>query len=154
MPNRIIRESLLESDRWIELHDNTARVCYLVLLLSADDIGNMEASGPRLRRLWREYGVDTDAKVSAVLQTLMDADLARVYEDARKKRHLHVPRFRQYLRHWIRRVPGSPWDDVEKIQKVEEKTQRARTALEILEQRAKTAEESRSHLEVKGKEVK
>jgi len=127
MPNRIIRDSLLDSDRWIELHDNTARVCYIVLLLSIDDVGNMEASPPRLRRLWSAYGLDTDAKVSAVLETLVGCDLIRVY-NSHDKRHIHVPRFRQILRHVKRRVCGSPWDDAEKIQAVAEKTLRERDA--------------------------
>jgi hypothetical protein len=121
MPNRIVREALLDSDRWLGLRDNTARVCFLAAMLKADDLGNLEGTDARLRRLWRDYGVETDNKVALVLQELADTDLVRVY-DVDGKRYLHIPRFRQYIRHIRQRHPASPWDDTEKIQRLAEKT--------------------------------
>jgi hypothetical protein len=151
MPNRVIRESLLESDRWLELHDNTARVCYLATLLTADDVGNLEGTEPRLRRLWREYGADTSAKVTAILQLLTDADLVRVYQ-ADGKRFLHVPRFRQFMRYVKRRVSGSPWDENEKIQHAEEYSQRERTVRELRKQRERASNAPLTRPEVKRSE--
>jgi hypothetical protein len=127
MPNRVVREALLDSDRWLGLRDNTARVCYVALLLTADDCGNMEGTNPRLRRLWRDYGPDTTEKVNKVLDELVDADLARAYE-VDHKRYLHIPRFGQFIRHIRQRHPSSPWDDISKIQRVAEKTQCDRSA--------------------------
>jgi hypothetical protein len=142
MPNRIVREALLESDRWLELRDNTARVCYMVCLLTADDAGNMEGTSARLRRLWRDYGIDSDDKVNRILGELSDTDLVRIYEHD-SKRYLHIPRFRQFIRHVRSRHPASPWDDMSKIQRVAEKTQCGRDENEV-----------RTHPEVKRSEVK
>lgn len=144
MPNRVIRESLLNSDRWIGLRDNTGRVCFVALLLTADDVGNCEASTIRLRRLWRDYGVDTDEKVIKTLAELVDSDLVRMYEVIHKQ-HLHIPRFRQFLRNVKRRFPGSPWDDNEKIQDVLVKTQRVSTADATLPRSESNRIESKSN---------
>lgn len=130
MPNRIVRESLLHSDRWLNLRDNTARVCYIALLLTADDVGNLEGSPVRLRRLWRDYGIDSDLKVAKILAEFVDADLARIYQSENKE-FLHIPRFRQVLRHVKVRSPGSPWDDADKIQRVADKTRSERYASDM-----------------------
>jgi hypothetical protein len=153
MPNRIVREALLDSDRWLGLRDNTARVCFLAAMLKADDLGNLEGTDARLRRLWRDYGVETDNKVALVLQELADTDLVRVY-DVDGKRYLHIPRFRQYIRHIRQRHPASPWDDTEKIQRVAEKTQCERNADEVREQCEGIADEARTHPEEKRREEK
>jgi hypothetical protein len=142
MPNRIVRESLLDSDRWLGLRDNTTRVCYLALILKADDVGNVEGTEFRLRRMWRDYGIDSEVKVNTLLAELVDADLVRVYVVG-DKRYVHIPRFGQFIRHIRQRHPSSPWDDSAKIQKVAEKTQCERTA-----------EASRSHPEEKRSEEK
>ena len=131
MPNRVIRESLLSSDRFLGLRDNTGRICFVAIMLTADDVGNLEGSPPRLRRLWRDYGIDTNEKVAKTLAELADCDLVRVYE-AENKQFIHIPRFRQFLRHVKRRAYASPWDDDEKIQSVIEKTQRERSADALL----------------------
>ena len=45
MADRLIRDELLESDRWLDLHSDTTRLAYVGLLLLADDFGNLEG-GP------------------------------------------------------------------------------------------------------------
>jgi len=108
MPTRMIRESLLESDRFLNLPDNTARICYIALLLTADDRGNLEASSGRLVRLWRDFGVDSNQKAASISQFLADQDLIRLY-DTEQKSYIHVPRFGQRLRNFKRSCPPSPW---------------------------------------------
>lgn len=129
MPNRVIREEILESERWAEV-SCVERCCYFSLLLKADDCGNAEAGPQRLTRLWGLY-LNTKETVNTVIKHLAEVDLVRPYEVDGKK-FVHVPRFRQYVRHVRRRNPMSPWDDNAKIQEVANKdalrTQRERTA--------------------------
>lgn len=108
MPARMIRENLLSSDRFLSLPDNTARMCYVVLLLNADDRGNIEASSGQLVRMWRDFGIDSNAKADSVSTFLADHDLIRFYESD-GKRYIHIPRFGQRKRHLQRACPESPW---------------------------------------------
>lgn len=108
MPDRIVRDELLESDRWLELARNTHRLAFIVLLLRVDGLGNLEAGLPRLCRLWACLGGCTREQAIETLQALTDADLIRLY-DVDKKRYLHIPRFRQRLRSLRRIAPLSPW---------------------------------------------
>lgn len=108
MPSRMIRDAILESDRFLSLPDNTARVCYIACLLTADDRGNREASTGALVRLWRDFGVDSNAKASDIAQFLGDKDLIRVY-DVAGKQYMHIPRFGQRMRSFKRACPPSPW---------------------------------------------
>lgn len=145
MPNRVIREELLESERWADLDDNCDRCCYLALLLKADDCGNVEAGKARLGRLWSLYL--SGAKPELVINHLEDVGLVRAYE-VDEKQYLHVPRFRQFIRHVRRKNPASPWDDAVQIQAVAEKTQCERSA-----DATRTRPEVKRS-EVKGSEVK
>lgn len=125
MADRIIRDELLESERWLGLRDNTARVCYLTLILRADAMGNIEAHVPRLVRMWRDYGVATAAAVDGTLEELANHDLVRMYEatlDGVIHRYIHIPRSRNNLRYVKRVFPLSPWTTDEQIQRLKEKS--------------------------------
>ena len=117
MPDRIIRDELLESERWLSLRDNTARICFLALLLKADPFGNLEANPHRLMRLWRDFGIKSPQQVSSTLAELKDCDLIRLYE-ADSKQFLHIPRFRQNLRFVKRIHPLSPWTTQQQKQRL------------------------------------
>lgn len=112
MPARMIRETLLASDRFLSLPDNTARICFVVAMLNVDDRGNMEASGGQLVRLWRDFGVDSNQKATAIAQFLADQDLIRLY-DSGGKQYMHIPRFGQRKRHLVHACPASPWCESE-----------------------------------------
>jgi hypothetical protein len=123
----MLREALLDSERYAHLHSDTARLAFVHLLLLADDVGNLEATSHRLLRRLYPASIATDEVLSKVLDDLASADLIRVYEiDGR--RFIHIPRFGQRLRHITRRCPGSPWDDLIAIEKVAEKTAGVRRA--------------------------
>ena len=62
MPTRMIRDSILESNRYLSLPDTTVRIWFIAALLTADDRRNLEASAARLVRVWRDFGVDRTKK--------------------------------------------------------------------------------------------
>jgi len=116
MPDRIVRDEILESKRWIGLKDNADRLAYLALLLKADAFGNFTADPWRLRRLWQDFGIVDEKAVAKTLAELVDHDLVRLYDED-GNRYLHVPRYRQRLRYTKRRAaPASPWCDVDENQ--------------------------------------
>ena len=81
MKNRILRGEILDSERFLNLATNTERICFISLLLKADDYANMEGSIPRIQRLWRDFGVDSQEKTSKILDALADQDLIRFYKN-------------------------------------------------------------------------
>ena len=112
MPQRIIRESLLYSDRFLDLPSNRERMAFLAVLLRADDRGNLEATDGGLHRMWRDFEVDTVIDSLAILEHLTTAELVKGYE-VDGKRFIHVPRFQQKLRSYKSRVPLPPWQENE-----------------------------------------
>jgi hypothetical protein len=142
----MIRDELLESDRFLSLPDNTARMCFVVILLNADDRGNLEASPGQLVRMWRDFGIDSNAKAASIAQSLADQDLIRMYE-ADQKQYAHVPRFRQRLRHLKHACPASPWCDRQENQSGAQKND-GRTADE------RQTDDGRASAEEKGSEGK
>ena len=108
MPSRIIRDTLLESDRWLSLANPAERLAYVVLLLKADDLGTADATDGQLIRFWREpCNVDRAEDARLILDALADADLVRPYEAA-GKRLVFIPRFRQRFRARTFRRPPPP----------------------------------------------
>lgn len=108
MPSRIVRDTLLESDRWLSLANPAERLAYVALLLKADDLATADASDGQLIRLWRETcNAKGKEDAARILQALVDADLVRVYE-ADGKRFVFIPRFRQRFRAATFRRPPPP----------------------------------------------
>lgn len=108
MPSRLIREPLLESDRWLGLAHPVERLAYVVLLLRADDLATADATDGQLMRLWREpCNLKGREDAKRILQALADADLVRIYE-ADGKRLVFIPRFRQRFRAGTFRRPPPP----------------------------------------------
>lgn len=116
MPTRMIRDALLNSDRFLSLPDNTARICYVACLLTADDRGNLEGGTGHLVRMWRDFGVDSTEKAVSISLFLADRDLIRLYAVSGKA-YIHVPRFQQRMRSFKRACEPSPW-----CEKIEEST--------------------------------
>lgn len=125
MPDRIIRDEILTSERWVSLKDNADRLAYMACLLTCDTLGNMEAGDGRLMRLWRDFGINSTQLVAKTITELLEHDLVRPY-DHLGKRFLHLPRFKQ-RRRWLGRLcPLSPWTTDEDKQKVANYSQGAR----------------------------
>jgi hypothetical protein len=108
MASRLLRGDLLESDRWLGLAHPAERLAFVVLLLTADDLGCLEASDGALVRRWRDpCGIKGREDALKVLGALADADLVRTY-DVAGKRYLFIPRFRQRFRARALKHPAPP----------------------------------------------
>lgn len=109
MPDTVIRDELLESDRWLGLPADTDRLAFIGFRLKADSFGNLEAGDRRIYRLLNGFTqVKSEQAALAVLQHLVDADLVRLYRvDGRD--FLHLPRSRPTGSYLVRRCPPSPW---------------------------------------------
>lgn len=110
MSDRVLRDEIFESDRWLDLPSDTHRLAYIGLLPIADDFGNFEG-GPRrvYRHLHRFTQIKTDADSIKVMSDLLDADMARRYE-VEGREYWHLPRFTTHRQYIVRRCPPSPWD--------------------------------------------
>ena len=106
MPDRVIRDDMLDSERYLGLSSDTARMLFVHFVLVADDLGNAEASDLFIRRRLLPHGT-TPSAIATLLSELGDADLIRVYENA-DKRYVHIPRFRQRLRYTKSAHPRPP----------------------------------------------
>lgn len=111
MPDRVIRDELLDSDRWLNLGHDSERLVFIGLLLRCDDFGNMEAGAGRLFRFVQSFTqVKSQENVAAILQHLADADLIRLYQSEGREL-IHIPRLRPHRQYLVRRCPPSPWCD-------------------------------------------
>ena len=111
MPDRILRDELWESDRFLDLPTDTARLIFVRCLSLADDFGNFAGAQTRLYRAMQSCTqIKTPEALTSAIDALMQQDLLRRYEvDATE--YFHIPRFRSHKQYLSRRVPPSPWCD-------------------------------------------
>jgi hypothetical protein len=114
MPNRMIRDEILESERVLSLPADV-RWFFLSVLLTADDLGLFEATDFKLAR----RATLSPDQAGRFLSMLVDADLVRMYV-VERRRYGFIPRFRQKLQ--IRKSkcplpPASLFSDDEDMQK-------------------------------------
>ena len=102
MPNRLLREGLMESERVLSMPVE-ARWLFVVIILSADDIGLFEATEFKLARR-----ADVNRELAGKLMMMLaDADLVRFYV-VDGKRYGFIPRFRQRIQIKRARHPLPP----------------------------------------------
>jgi hypothetical protein len=102
MPNRMVREGLMESEAVLSVPVE-ARWLFVIIVLSADDIGTFEATEFKLARradVRREHA-------PKLMQLLADADLVRLYE-AGGKRFGFIPKFGQRVQIRYAKHPMPP----------------------------------------------
>jgi hypothetical protein len=105
VPDRIIRDEIRRSHRFVHLPSDTHRVLFYHLVLDADDFGNAEATTTNLSLIMARPV--SEELAASWLSTLADVDLIRIYEfDG--KRYVHLPRFRQRLRSRRGKHPQAP----------------------------------------------
>jgi len=108
MPNRILREGILTSERINELGWE-AEVFYRRLMSVVDDFGRFSAHPSLLRAALFPLKLDTvrDANMERLLASVVQARLVRVYEVA-GKRYLELLDFKQQVRAKESKYPQSP----------------------------------------------
>lgn len=113
MADRIIRDELWHSVRWLDLPTDTHRLVYLSLIPIADDYGNVEGGSRRLYRWMIQFTqIKSEADALKLMSDLQDADLVRRYEVIHKE-YWHLPRFKNTRQYWSRKYPKSPFIEQE-----------------------------------------
>lgn len=92
MPTRVVRDAILDSERYHSV-DKPARLAYLELLLCVDDFALMPLSDVYLKRHTTAFEGMGKTAIDTILAALHDADLVRIYETA-GARFGFLPRFR------------------------------------------------------------
>ena len=93
MPNRVIREALLDSDRYLGLTHDSERLVFLELILLADDFGLVPLHFSFLRRRVSPCAGRTEAQVMEMIGQLVERDLLRVYRSESGAMFGYIPRF-------------------------------------------------------------
>ena len=97
MPNRIIRDGVLDSERYHNLPSDSARLLFMELLLLADDYGLVPLGHIFLIRKTTVMAGKTPEAMAQILSSLADQDLLRPFESD-GSRFGYIPRFRNYPR--------------------------------------------------------
>lgn len=123
MPNRLVREGLMESEAVLSLPVE-GRWLFVIVILSADDVGLFEATEFKLAR---RADVNRDL-AGKLMQMLADADLIRLYM-VENKRYGFIPKFRQRLQIKTSKHPLPPraiyQDDSDALNKINELASRS-----------------------------
>jgi hypothetical protein len=106
MPDRVMRDELLTSERYWQV-SNGAKLTYVHLLLCADDTARFSGKNFTVRASCFPGQAVDPAVMERWLSELSDADLIRLYE-VNKERFIFIPRFRQRLRFTNSRYPAPP----------------------------------------------
>lgn len=116
MADRLLRDEIWESERYLDLHTDTQRLAFIRLLTEADDFGNLQGGTRRVyRMLTRVMHVKTEEEAAAILSALQDVDLIRFYTvadvtvESGRRELIHIPRFKAHRDYVVRKVPASPW---------------------------------------------
>lgn len=122
MADRILRDELWQSERFLDLPTDACRLAFLRMLSEADDFGNLEGGIKRAYRMLSGCTqIKSETATATTLEALIDSDLIRLYKvDGRDL--IHIPRTRPHRQYIVRKMPTSPWDvDVKlgKTQRVE-----------------------------------
>lgn len=105
MPSRMIREGILDSDRYWSVTIE-ARQLFWHLMLLADDLGCVSLAPAFIRRRCFDDGPSQE-KIDRLIDQLMDVDLLRIYE-ANGARYAFIPRFQQRLKRMTLKHPEPP----------------------------------------------
>lgn len=105
MPTRMIRETILDSNKYALL-STESKLFYIHLLLLADDFACISVSETFLRRR-AFHDAPSGQKIAALLTELTDADMVRCYEVDRAC-FAFIPKFRQRLQRNTLKHPKPP----------------------------------------------
>lgn len=146
MPNRLIREGLMESEAVLSLPVE-GRWLFVIILLSADDVGLFEATEFKLAR---RADVNRDL-AGKLMQMLADADLIRFYM-IDGKRYGFLPKFRQRLQIKTSKHPLPPrelyQDDSDALIKINDLASRSTVGAPVGSSLTTVAQRSEAEVEV------
>jgi len=110
MPNRILREGFLRSDK-INLLKENEQIFFIRLLLVADDFGCFDARPEIVKSYCYPLSDIRLSIVSQMMAALQKTDLITIYEESGKK-YVFIKNFDQRLRQKRRKYPQPP-DNIE-----------------------------------------
>lgn len=146
MPNRLVREGLMESEAVLSLPVE-GRWLFVIILLSADDIGLFEATEFKLAR---RADVNRDL-AGKLMQMIADADLIRLYA-VDNKRYGFIPKFRQRLQIKTSKHPFPPRamyeDDLDALNKINDLTSRSTVGAPVGSSLTTVVQRSEAELEL------
>jgi hypothetical protein len=93
VPNRIIRDSILDSERYLSLTHHVERLLFYELILLADDYGLVPLGQAFLARRTTACGGMSGEQCLKVISALADVDLIRVFNSQSGSRFAYMPRF-------------------------------------------------------------
>lgn len=105
MSDKLIRDELLRSHRYVSVSNDTTKLLFLHLTLASDSLSNAEATTTALSIVMGRQ--ITEIAAATLLAELADHDLVRIYE-ANGKRYVHIPRSRQRIRYLSGKHPRPP----------------------------------------------
>ena len=106
MPDRLIRDELLTSERYWSVSIEAQRL-FIHLLLVADDLARFSGKNFTIRSACFPGQAIAPEKVERMLAELQDLDLIRLY-DSGGDRYIFIPRFGQRLRYKNSKFPAPP----------------------------------------------
>ncbi len=150
MPNRLVREGLMESEAVLSLPVE-GRWLFVIIILSADDLGLFEATEFKLARR-----ADVNRELAGkLMQMLADADLVRFYV-VDNKRYGFIPKFRQRLQIKTSKHPLPPAalyaDDADAVNKIKDLASKTTVGAPVGSGCAADGQPSESEAEVEAKE--
>lgn len=149
MPNRLIREGLMESEAVLSLPVE-GRWLFVIIILSADDVGLFEATEFKLAR---RADVNRDL-AGKLLGMLADADLIRLYEVG-GKRYGFIPKFRQRLQIKTSKHPFPPraiyQDDSDALNKINDLASKTTVGAPVGSSCASDGQPPEAEVEAEGK---
>lgn len=106
MPDRIIRDELLTSERYWSVGIEAQRL-FVHLLLSADALGRFSGKNYTIRSSCYPGIAVSEKLIEKLISDLHDADLIRIYQ-CEGDRYIFIPRYRQRLRAKESYLPSPP----------------------------------------------
>lgn len=106
MPDRIIRDEMLTSERYWSI-SNEAKLLFIHLMLSADDTARYTGKNFSIRTRCFGGTAMTHEQLEELLKELVTQDLIRLYE-VECERYVFIPRFKQRVRFINSKYPEPP----------------------------------------------
>ena len=107
MPNRLIRDELLETEQWLFLPSDTNRLVFIGLIFPPTISATSRAGLETLLPVYADFAqVKNEENAATVILHLADANLVRRYE-LEGRDFFHVPRFRPHRKCLVRKCPPS-----------------------------------------------